>query len=720
MTNLRPEQMDVSTGSTDNDTVTTKGYVDDAVAGENLWDRVTGTPNYLLPHTAADDIGATGARITKGWFTDLSVTNLSLTGNTITTVSGDLNLNSFSNDIFAQNIRPATLQFPAGSQVDEISTTVSGSSTNAQLPTALAVWNAVQVENIWDRVTGIQNYLKPYNAGDTLHLNEEENVTAFATSDIQIFRNASPDTTMWAASATASIDANLNLVRSRGTIASPAAVQDNDLIGNINLVAVSGIAPLVFTNGAEIRGEINGAVSAGVLPCDMVFYVNAGAGVATEGMRLVKDKKLAVDYIHELTGSAGVIIEDLLIKDELIAGSAVEITADSGTLQLNSQIDLTIQADNSYTINPDQADADLTIKSTTDAELMFFDMGNDRIGISTNTPTVLFDIAGDTKISSGTFALASGGTVNEISTIIGPLSTNNQLAGALEIYTEFAYLNGKTGGQTLRGGFASGEDLDLESTGHATKGEVRIRDGSDFTFVSGVSSGLFKVEDDADGKLYLGRAKLFSAVTDVAYYAHYDNDNATDYAIKQLASGRTSVNAKTGQLLGLAINNVSQVNIDSTKASFVGYINQTGIFAEIYVADASAQQLIPTGVTYTKSTAFTTDGQSSNCTADAANDKITITQTGRYRVSGSCSAVSGTANVIWRGAAFLNGVEQSQVHWKRKMATNTDAADMSFTGFIDVTSVPWDLDLRLRHDNGAGVNFTIEYANLNVEYVGAT
>ncbi len=62
--------------ASDNSTkLATTAYVDSAVGTENLWDRVAGTPNYVLPHTAGDDIGATGARITKGWYTNLEITN---------------------------------------------------------------------------------------------------------------------------------------------------------------------------------------------------------------------------------------------------------------------------------------------------------------------------------------------------------------------------------------------------------------------------------------------------------------------------------------------------------------------------------------------------------------------------------------------------------------------------------------------------------------------
>jgi hypothetical protein len=144
------------------------------------------------------------------------------------------------------------------------------------------------------------------------------------------------------------------------------------------------------------------------------------------------------------------------------------------------------------------------------------------------------------------------------------------------------------------------------------------------------------------------------------------------------------------------------------------------IYAEICVADGSTAQSIPTGTTYTKSTAFTINGPSSNCTADAANDKITVTKTGVYRVTGSFSGSAGTANVIFRCAAFLDGVEQDCAHFKHKYATANDADTASFTGFVDVTSVPADLDVRFRHDNIGSVNLTLEYANFNVQYIGNT
>lgn len=253
------------------------------------------------------------------------------------------------------------------------------------------------------------------------------------------------------------------------------------------------------------------------------------------------------------------------------------------------------------------------------------------------------------------------------------------------------------------------------------------------------------VAADADATIELGRAKISSPVSDVAYFSHFDCATTTDYAVKQTTGGVTNINAKTGQSIIFSIANAQKgqwaaagmgvlgtlsasttitagtgLTVTSGNISVGGYVEQHGIFASIYVAGASAAQQIATGATYVKSTAFTTNGEYANCTPDSDSDLISITKSGKYRVTASVCAKSGTANVIWEGVASLGGVAKTNLHWKRKLTTTTDVGNMGFNDFLDVTSVPIDLDLRLRHDNGGGVNITIEYATLNVEYVGAT
>jgi hypothetical protein len=139
-------------------------------------------------------------------------------------------------------------------------------------------------------------------------------------------------------------------------------------------------------------------------------------------------------------------------------------------------------------------------------------------------------------------------------------------------------------------------------------------------------------------------------------------------------------------------------------------------YAEIYYSDASTAQSIPTGTTYTKWTAFTTDGESNNCTADAANDKITITEAGTYFVQGNFSTSCGTDSVTASKALFVGGSEVNKIHKLCMFSTQTNAQEGSISGLIKVTDaqVPVDIDVRIRHDNVSDVNFTGIYGNLTV------
>jgi hypothetical protein len=169
----------------------------------------------------------------------------------------------------------------------------------------------------------------------------------------------------------------------------------------------------------------------------------------------------------------------------------------------------------------------------------------------------------------------------------------------------------------------------------------------------------------------------------------------------------------------LIVSNDKDATGDSTfTVTKTGCIQYRGTYAGIYVADASTAQAIATGTTYTKSTAFTTNGSASNCTSDAANDKITITKTGHYLVNCPVSFSAGTSNVVWKMTAFWNNVEQSQIHTTRKISTGGDVGSTTITGILNVTSVPTDLDIRFRHDQGGSENVTVVYSNLTAIYIG--
>lgn len=74
-------------------------------------------------------------------------------------------------------------------------------------------------------------------------------------------------------------------------------------------------------------------------------------------------------------------------------------------------------------------------------------------------------------------------------------------------------------------------------------------------------TGLFRIRPDTDTTHYIARSQIAGS-GDVAYFAHYDMVLATDYAIKQSATGGTYLNAKTGEHIYFNINNTSWMQLD--------------------------------------------------------------------------------------------------------------------------------------------------------------
>ena len=141
-------------------------------------------------------------------------------------------------------------------------------------------------------------------------------------------------------------------------------------------------------------------------------------------------------------------------------------------------------------------------------------------------------------------------------------------------------------------------------------------------------------------------------------------------------------------------------------------------FGEIYTADNTTAQTIPTGTDYTKLTALNTAGEYRGVTIDAVNNKIILPSAGYYKVEVTGSSKLDTANVALRTALFLNGAEVSKIHSVRRIPTANDESTTAIGGIIQVTSANSYIDVRVRHDNGGDVDLTTRYANLNVTYIG--
>lgn len=150
----------------------------------------------------------------------------------------------------------------------------------------------------------------------------------------------------------------------------------------------------------------------------------------------------------------------------------------------------------------------------------------------------------------------------------------------------------------------------------------------------------------------------------------------------------------------------------------LGFYPRVGIFGGIHVHDNAVAQSVPTGAAYTKLTHFVDNDASNDMTPDADNDKITITTPGNYLLNCSMNFSDGTNNVTWYIAPFLDGVEWDAIHVVRKIGTAGDVGSASMSGIITVDTVPVDLDIRGRHNNGGSIDLTMVYSNLSLVYVG--
>lgn len=191
--------------------------------------------------------------------------------------------------------------------------------------------------------------------------------------------------------------------------------------------------------------------------------------------------------------------------------------------------------------------------------------------------------------------------------------------------------------------------------------------------------------------------------------------------ITNTGSSQFGVAYDGSNFLQLGVSSVGLITFNATGTTpeflFNSLVRHTGAYAEIYVADGSTAQSIPTGTTYTKLTAFTTNGSSANCTADATNDKITITKAGKYLVNCVVSGYDGAAGAEFKMALFKAGVEQSNIHATNKFNAGSEIDNMEMCGII-VATANQDIDVRLRHGDAGSVNFTTQYANLTITYIG--
>ena len=117
-------------------------------------------------------------------------------------------------------------------------------------------------------------------------------------------------------------------------------------------------------------------------------------------------------------------------------------------------------------------------------------------------------------------------------------------------HTQYAKLTGRSGGQTVKGGTASGEHLILESTSNATKGDVRVASGTDIRMMG---NDTFVPDTSGQGSLGTSGNKFGSVYTTNLYtgdlhMANPDGDPEKSWTLVEDKTSLRALNRGTGKI----------------------------------------------------------------------------------------------------------------------------------------------------------------------------
>ena len=222
-----------------------------------------------------------------------------------------------------------------------------------------------------------------------------------------------------------------------------------------------------------------------------------------------------------------------------------------GTLDVTSAttLDSTLGVVGAVTFNDAGADVDFRVESDDNANMLFVDGGEDRVGIGTGTPQGVLDvtIAGEAKTDTGG--------------VYGYLGKSNEASNyaALQLFAMggASAADRKWKFQTIEAGVANSGSMVFQQSG----GYVGI--GTDSP------AGLLDAGKDTDRACYFGKGYISSTGTDMtadrAYFGHVDCEHAHNFAMYQTADGNTTINAMSGQSIWFSIpGNVAVGNWNAT------------------------------------------------------------------------------------------------------------------------------------------------------------
>ena len=241
------------------------------------------------------------------------------------------------------------------------------------------------------------------------------------------------------------------------------------------------------------------------------------------------------------TDTSGDYVASLVGGDGITTGAAAESATPTVAVDLKTNGGLVIETG--------QVAVDLAASSIT-GTLAVADGGT---GVTTSTGTTNV-VLSDSPTLTGTLTAATANFSGDISAVGGTFT------GAV---TGASYSGGAISGTT---GTYTGALTVTDSTASVSNVTGALVVSGGIGAIGNVYSGDLYASAGLDHSSHIGTARIGydGTTTGDATFAETNNMNSTDYAIKQDNAGKTKINAKTGQVISLGINNVEKAQISDS------------------------------------------------------------------------------------------------------------------------------------------------------------
>ena len=189
--------------------------------------------------------------------------------------------------------------------------------------------------------------------------------------------------------------------RSKGTLAAPSSVANNDFLMSF---LTSGYDGTSFQNPAGIDFYVDGAPAAGSVPARISFVTGSNSGNRAERMKILSGGDVSIT-----TGSLGIVSGDLNMGS---ANRTIQFaTPTLGGIGMMNMFPSGLQNSDRMVLqhSPNFPTWGLQYQDTSDrfnflaggVGVMTVDLGNQRVGIGTKTPSSTLEVGGQVTITGG-------------------------------------------------------------------------------------------------------------------------------------------------------------------------------------------------------------------------------------------------------------------------------------------------------------------------------